>query len=70
MLQLLFTLPYIAYSSKRQRFIENEYMIPALQSEIRAKFNRWIYLILLASLLQNIILMVLTSECPLYPYEF
>ena len=63
-------MPYIAYSSKRQRFIENEYLIPALQSEIRAKFNRWSYLILLGSLIQNVILLVLTTECPLYPYEF
>jgi hypothetical protein len=29
-LQVLFTLPYVAYSSKRQRFIENQYSIPAL----------------------------------------
>lgn len=29
-MSVLFTLPYIVYSSKRQRFIENQYSIPAL----------------------------------------
>lgn len=70
LISLLFTLPYVAYSSKRQRFIENEYMIPALQSEIRTKFNRWVYITLTASILQNVILLILSSECPLYPYEY
>jgi len=46
-MSVLFTLPYIVYSSKRQRFIENQYSIPALQSEFRTKFNSWIFLILI-----------------------
>ena len=45
-ISVLFTLPYIAYSSKRQRFIENQYSIPALQSDVRTKFNLWVFLIL------------------------
>lgn len=45
-------------------------MIPALQSEVRAKFNRWTYLLLTFMILQTLGHMVLSTECPLYPYEF
>lgn len=69
-MSVLFTLPYIVYSSKRQRFIENQYSIPALQSEFRTKFNSWIFLILIFMVIQNVGLVILDSECPLYPYEF
>lgn len=68
--QLIFTLPYIVYSSKRQRFIENQYSIPALQAEFRTKFNMWIFLILTFMILQTVGQIILDSQCPLYAYEF
>lgn len=68
LISLLFTLPYIVFSSKRQRFIENQYSIPALQSEFRTKFNSWIFLILIFMVIQNIGQLILDTECPLYPY--
>jgi hypothetical protein len=69
-LQVIFTLPYLIYSSYRQRNIENKFAIPALQSDVRTRFNLWVYLSLLFMIMQTIALLVLSTECPLYPYEF
>lgn len=44
-------------------------MIPALQSDVRTKFNKWIFLILIFMTVQTLVLMILSTECPLYPYN-
>lgn len=65
--QLVYTLPYIMMSAKQQRNIQNQYAIPGLQAEFRAKFNLWIYMSLVFMIIQTIALLILASECPLVP---
>lgn len=57
-------------SSKRQRYVENKYSIPALQAEFRTRFNLWMFMILIFMIIQSIGLLLLASECPLLPFKF